>query len=185
MNILFLDIETVGLDPSINSIIEISGKFYSNGAIQSEFHSKGFSPNTKVNLGALVVNKQKIKTLLLAGKDKQEQQMLCEFVDYALDLPRDTVICGHNVNFDINFIKTRFDINSIDGFNNLFSYKVLDTATIGLFLQSVGIIKTDKVSLSRLAEVLKIPFNKDDLHGAKFDTELTAKVFYAMSSLLK
>lgn len=185
MNILFLDIETVGLDPSCNSIIEISGLFYANGVLTKEYHAKAFTPNTKVDLGALTVNKQTIKNLMITGNEKQEAQMLYEFVDFSLELPRDTVICGHNVNFDINFIKGRLALNSIDGFNSLFSYRVLDTATIGLFLQSAGELKVDKVSLNKLAQALGISFNEDNLHGAKYDTELTAKVFYEMQKLVK
>ncbi len=185
MNILFLDIETVGLDPSCNSIIEISALHYNNGQLMSQFNDKAFTVNTKVDLGALTVNKQTIKNLMLAGKDKQENQMLYDFVDFSLGLPRDTIICGHNVNFDINFIKGRLALNSVEGFNNLFSYRVLDTATIALFLQSVGKLKVDKINLGNLAQSLGININKDNLHEAKYDTMLTASVFYSLQKLVK
>jgi DNA polymerase III epsilon subunit-like protein len=105
--------------------------------------------------------------------------MLYEFLDK--HAPSGTIKLtplGHNVAFDINFIKERLTKN----FNKFVSYRVLDTSSVCQFLKLTGKVSRDlEGSLEKLAAYFGISLNT--LHNAKDDTWLVVEILKRMVKL--
>lgn len=189
MNILFLDVETTGLDPNKHSIIQIAAEYHVNGKLVTAFNKKFCTKDsTTIDLGALRVNNNNlstIKKLRSQTTEDPEQMAVTDFVNFILSLnnKEQIIIAGENVNFDINFINALFNKYNIEGFEAVFSHRVIDTATIALFLKDVGLLKIDKLGLSNVAKALGLTTDSSKLHDAEYDVQLTAQVYYAMAVL--
>ena len=96
-----VDIETTGLSPSNDSIIEIGAIMYENGVAVDSFASL-LQP--KVNelgdyVSPFITNLTGITNEMLDAAPPTED-VLAEFFDYL----GDSIIVGYNVNFDVNFL---------------------------------------------------------------------------------
>lgn len=93
-----LDFETTGLDPLYDRIIEVGALRVENGRIVNQF-------NTLVNPGfeisAFITDLTGITNEMLSTAP-----MLVDVLPSLIDFIGSTVILGHNVNFDINFLYT-------------------------------------------------------------------------------
>lgn len=188
MNTLFIDVETTGLDPDRNSVIQIACSYYSGTQLVTSFEGKfPIRPNTIVDLGALQVNKFKYDEL------PNFHDSINQLVEFLLKLPQNRedpmLFAGHNVAFDILALKKLLKSYNIEGVDRLFSYRVVDTSTIGEFLRQSGVIKLTRMSLANLAKALEIEVDETKTHKADYDIELTAKCYFKMiekvSSLTK
>ena len=88
-------------------------------------------------------------------------------------------VVGHGIYGDVEWILHH--LISRNSFENFTSYRKLDTSSTCQFLKSVGMFPDDvSGSLVSLAEHFKVEVDKNSAHDAKYDTELTFKVFLAM-----
>lgn len=90
------DLETTGLNPFVDRIIEIGLVRLEDGQISSKFHTL-VNPNQPLNM--------KIKRL--TGLDDQVlagAPVLSEVLPEALNFINDSAIAGHNVDFDLGFL---------------------------------------------------------------------------------
>lgn len=186
MNLLVFDLETTGLNSKSCSIVSISAKFFNkNRELVTSFSAEGFNKEKHINLQALLINRYKISKLQGLCS---ENEMLLKFCDWLLDLPRDEeiVIGGHNVHFDIDFIKTRLAENHIDGFDQVASYRVIDSAGWGRLLVLSGLLpENSKVSLSGLSKALGIPYDATKHHNSDYDVELTSQLIFKIIDIIK
>jgi len=89
---------------------------------------------------------------------------------------------GHNVRFDVKFVKTHL----LEDWDRYFDRRHIDTASIGKFLALSGIVpKLRTYSLSEMAQALMIDVNEDSRHEARFDADLTLNVLRNMTQLIK
>jgi DNA polymerase III alpha subunit (gram-positive type) len=89
---------------------------------------------------------------------------------------------GHNVRFDVKFVKTHL----LEDWDRYFDRRHIDTASIGKFLALSGIVpKLKTYSLSEMAQALMIDVNEDSRHEARFDADLTLNVLRNMTQLIK
>jgi len=89
---------------------------------------------------------------------------------------------GHNVRFDVKFVKTHL----LEDWDRYFDLRHIDTASIGKFLALSGIVpKLKTYSLSEMAQALMIDVNEDSRHEARFDADLTLNVLRNMTQLIK
>ena len=93
---IVLDIETTGLDPKFDEIIEIGAIKVINGEIVDEF-SELVKPSCSIT--PFISSITGITNEMLENA-KNINQVLPRFLDFVKDM----TIVGHNVNFDINFI---------------------------------------------------------------------------------
>lgn len=93
-----VDIETTGLKPGRDEIIEIGAVKYEEGKIISTF-SSFIKPN--VSLPERIVSLTGITDDMLFNA-KEESTVMADFLDFA----EGEVILGHNVLFDFSFLKT-------------------------------------------------------------------------------
>jgi len=90
------DLETTGLNPFADKIIEIGLVRLEDGQISGNFHTL-VNPNQSLNL--------KIKRLTgLDDRDLSGAPVLSEVLPEALDFIRDSSIAGHNIDFDLGFL---------------------------------------------------------------------------------
>lgn len=98
---VILDIETTGLNPEENSIIEIGAIDFYNP--ENQFNQTcRIRDNSIINQGALDVNGYSVKELR-DSINQSEKELLTNFITWIKKIQRRT-IAGQNVNFDLNFL---------------------------------------------------------------------------------
>lgn len=159
-----IDIETTGLDPSKDYIIEVGAIRVRDGIITETYSSL-------INPGVLIPD----YIVQLTGVTNQ---MLSNAPDLLTvmtafrDFVKDDVILGHNVSFDINFIYDNF----ISCFNEPFSNNYIDTLHISRKLYPHLV----NHKLSTLIDFHKI--EQSTFHRALNDCESTHKVYCLMKN---
>jgi ATP-dependent DNA helicase DinG len=159
--LIALDLETTGLDPERDAIIEIGAVRFRGSRVEDEW-------NTLVNpgqpLSPLIVQLTGITDDMLAGAPRITQ-VLGDLQAFVGDVP----ILGHNVQFDLDFLRRKgvFHTN-----------EALDTFD----LASVLMPSAARYSLGALASALKVPV--DTKHRALEDAQTTHLVFLRLCELL-
>jgi DNA polymerase III epsilon subunit-like protein len=178
-NIVYLDFETSGLDPSRHAILQAAWIVERDGEVLSE---KIFDvipePNDDLCLAALDVNGFSLER---CRSGKYLSYVLAAFTQDCLQVssPR---ICGHNIQFDISFLMTA--IRKLR--ENLTLYvdlkRTLDTRTIAQFLEYKGVLQhapTD-FKLTTLCKIFDIPL---EAHDALADIRATRSLFHILEKL--
>ncbi len=161
-SIVALDIETTGLDPKNDAIIEIGAIRFNDRRIEDEFSTlinpmraipSFITKLTGIN-GGMVMNSPTI------------EDILPDLEDFVADLP----ILGHNVKFDVGFLRQQ----------GLFRYnETLDTYDMAsVLLPSAG-----RYNLGALGQHLGIPFPAT--HRATDDARVTHGIFLRMQEIAK
>lgn len=107
-----IDLETTGLDPRFDEIIEIAGIKYSGEQEVGRFQSL---VNPGFSIDAFITELTGISNEMLATAP-----FLSSVLPAFLDFVGQNVVVGHNVNFDINFIYDNAQNLSLDAFSNDF-----------------------------------------------------------------
>ena len=167
------DIESTGLDPISNDVIEISLIRLSNKE-QKTFYLKPLNP-ASIQLEALKINGYTLEEIM---KFTDANLVLPEIENFIMEdncTANQRVLVGQNVQFDIRFLEALWSkLNTKDSYP--FSYHYLDTKQISMFLDLVEGNLTDEVySLAKLVE--KYGIKKEKKHKADSDTRMTASLF--------
>nr|WP_297283012.1 exonuclease domain-containing protein [uncultured Agathobaculum sp.] len=91
-----IDAETTGLDPQFDGIIELAAIRYVNGAATDQFQTL---VNPEREISSFITELTGITNEMLASAPTIND-VLPSFIDFV----GDSVVLGHNVNFDVNFI---------------------------------------------------------------------------------
>lgn len=190
MHVLGMDVETTGLDQDTTSLTEIALVHYNGRERQSELNIRVVPKQEKlVNLGALKVTKQNLDSLYdnAYATDMAAYTVTNYLVKEVLPKVgnKELRILGHNVSGDIARVKGLLKENKIVGWDEIFSYRVIDTGTIGEFMRTCGAIEMDKMSLENLAKALGIDVTKYKFHTALGDTDVTFEAYFKMLDLMR
>jgi len=151
-----LDVETTGLSPIANELIEVSAIKY-NGNKKIETFSTLIKPKCRIPYN--ITNITGITNEMVENSPSVEEVMpkLVEFIG-------SNPIVAHNANFDYKFIQNYS--------NNSFSKNVLvDTVQIGRKL-------FPKLANHKLGTIAKhIGIQEDGFHRAEFDCECCAQIY--------
>ena len=187
MNILFLDTETTGLNPDEHQIIQLSARFDVDGKNIDNFNRRIRMGGT-VDLGALAVNGRNLSLLSVPAElntpEYDVTHVVKQFIDWSVNIYKKYngfVASGHNLHFDMTFLKAACKRLNLTGFDNLFGHRYLDTAAIGLFLKDKGLLPLEKIDIKSLIEYFGI--DNKGLHDSMFDVEASADIYYAMLEL--
>ena len=142
-NFVAIDVETTGLDCKEDKIIEISACRFVNGK-QKETFSQLINPNKKIPYF--------IENLTGITNDKIKEQPLfkdvsAKFIDFIQSDP----LVGHNINFDLNFIKNELSDWSFKVENNF----ICDT----YYLSRMFLYHLNAFSLTSLCNHFSIDVN--------------------------
>lgn len=156
---VLVDIETTGLSPQRDEIIEI-------GAIKVKDNKIVDTYSSLINIGKkipyFITELTGITTEMITNEGKDKEEVLREFVDFA----GDNIIVGHNVNFDINFIYDKCE----KYLNTYLSNDFIDTMKIAKKL-----VSTPNYKLGTLADYFNVDYN--GAHRGLKDVEITYEVY--------
>ena len=152
--IVAIDIETTGLDPDQDSIIEIGAVLFNERRVESEW-------STLVNPGRLIPSQ--ITTLTGITNDMvRNAPLIDDVIDSLASFAGSHPILGHNIQFDLSFLRKQ----SILIFNEF-----IDTYE----LASVLLPRASRYNLKSLGQELGILFPAT--HRALDDAKVTHGVF--------
>lgn len=164
---VLVDIETTGLSPQTDDIIEIGAVKVKNNKIVEEYSSL-----LKIghSVPRYITNITGITTAMLETNGKDTIEVLKEFREFA----GDSILVGHNVNFDINFIYDKFE-------------KYLETPLSNDFIDTMKIAKrlvdTPNYKLGTLADYFNIDYT--GAHRGLKDVEITFQVYNKLAESSK
>ncbi len=160
-----IDLETTGLSSEYDEIIEIAGIRVYNGKVIDTF-DKLVKPNNPID--SYITSLTGITNDMVADADSIET-VLPKFLTF-LD---DTVVVGHNVSFDVNFI---YD-NNVRCFNEVFSNDYVDTCRISRKLYPM----MPHHRLGDLVKELNVPVST--YHRALNDCDMTLQCYEIMKTV--
>lgn len=158
---ILLDIETTGLSPAFDEIIEISALKIEKGEIKQEF-SQLIKPTYEISE---FITKLTGITNEMVEDAKSIKEVLKEFKDF---FTKEDIVVGYNVNFDINFLYDNFQEHLNDYFENNF----VDVMRIA---KRVFKNEIESFRLKRLAEHFNI--STKGIHRGLTDCNITWKIF--------
>lgn len=191
--LLFLDLETTGLDPKHNGIIELAGVLDIDGIPEKDFvfRIKPFSQD-EIDDKALSVNKitrAQIANFMPAMEAKDELcRLLNRYVD-KFDKQDKVHIVAYNAPFDFGFLKEFFLKAGDKYFMSYFHWPALDVAVLAsLFLkekrEQIPNFRLHTVAKFLLSPMLEEEFG-DKMHGAVYDTWVMREIYYMIQKELK
>lgn len=157
-----VDLETTGLNPERDRIIEIGVILHDGKGIQSEHH---FLINPEIRLKPVIVHLTGI-----SDSDLQSMPLFDEIAQELFDLLDGRVVVGHNIQFDYSFLKKSFSEAGI-----AYSSKTICTRDLSEFVFP-GL---RSYSLKSMCRKLKITNEKP--HRALSDAKATERLFCALS----
>ena len=168
-----IDIETTGYCAAYDSVIEVGAIMVKNNTITGTFTSL-VKPDDYVDgidyLNDFTVELTGItdKMLLTAPPTTEVMEKLSAFIG-------DSIVIGHNVNFDINFLYDNFVLHGLPALSNDY----VDTMRLSRRLHP----EFPHHRLSDLANYYSV--NYEGAHRSLVDSEITLKCFYAIKEEVK
>lgn len=182
MRLLFIDTETGGIDPQKHALLSIGLVVWESGVIidsKEIFIKQGNKSITQKSLSINKIdcvkhNKQAV-TPITAIKN------ILSFIK--VHFGDEKVTCaGHNVSFDVSFIKQMFK-NNHRSFDNYFSYRLIDTSSILSFLYLANMVPYQINSSSKAFDYFGISVN--GRHTAIGDAIATVELFEKLLSAMQ
>ncbi|MGL4343114.1 MAG: PolC-type DNA polymerase III [Metamycoplasmataceae bacterium] len=163
------DIETTGLSPIFDEIIEFGAiKLKNNKIIERK---QFFIKNTK-KISDFTKNLTNITDEMLknAISEKEAIQEILNFI-------QDSTLVAHNAKFDVSFLKEKMDKY---GFGELKNQWIDSMALSWLLIE-----KSNSYKLEIVAKKTGIDYNSDVAHRADYDAEVLARIWVVFEGLLK
>jgi DNA polymerase-3 subunit epsilon len=173
--LLFIDTETGGLDPDKHSLLSLAMVVWENMEIldsQEILVNDGVLVATKEALSINKINLEEHKQLAVTSTEAMEK--LLAFLHQHFPGQDKITLAGHNVHFDVSFLKVFFTRNNMN-FSDLFSHRVIDTSSILHYLYLAGRLKQKATSSDKAFELFNI--RVEGRHTALGDAVATAKLF--------
>ena len=179
--LLFIDTETGGLDPQKHSLLSIALVVWEDCNIIDSLELLINDGVLLVTDEALAINKIIIEDHI---KDALNPAIATEklllFIDKHFTGNNKITLAGHNVHFDVAFLKTFLSKNN-KKFSNYFSHRIVDTSSILYYLFLSGVINQKAISSDKAFEHFEI--HVQGRHTALGDAIATAELFTKLLSL--
>lgn len=184
--LLWVDLETTGLNEKIHGVWEIAALVEIDGEIKDEFHEfVSPHPELKCQKKALEVGGINKKDLITFLPETYAYQSLKHFFDKHIN-PKDSNdkfwFAAFNQTFDVNFLTSFWDRNKNE--NEWFGSYVdrrpsLDPRSIYSYLVFNGKAdEPDDFKLTTIAEHVGLDVDQQQAHGAFYDINLCRDLFY-------
>lgn len=175
-NIIYLDFETSGLDPKRHAVLQAAWIVERNGEVlQERVFDVQPDKNDDLCMAALEINNF---TLDRCKAGKYMSNVLSVFKQDCLQAaaPR---LCGHNIQFDLSFLREAADRAHENLFLYLDTKKYLDTAAIARYLDYMGELSLDRYNLDACCTHFGIV--NDKAHDALGDIRATRRLFHILT----
>lgn len=181
MNVLWMDTETTGLLPAVNSIIEIAAAIESDGVTSSVIHefARPCESSDLIDPVALSVNGHSIEQIMEYQDPSIVVSLLIAALDpYVKDDSHKFILAGHHVSFDRDFLSEMFRrAGHIDAFKRLFSHNTICTKVLVNVFKHNGWIDIDSSSLEAVAAHYDLVYKP---HSAISDVSAARRVYGRM-----
>ncbi len=158
-----VDIETTGMSPAYNKILEISAIKIRNGKPIDKF-SRLINPHE--NIPYFIRNLTGITNEMVIRDGEELEEVLSSFKDFL----QDDIIVGHNVNFDVNFL--------YDNFANTLNFPLTNDFVDTLKIARKHLKSIEHHKLDDLTDYYGV--RARDKHRALNDCDLTNRVYIKM-----
>jgi DNA polymerase-3 subunit epsilon len=186
--LLFIDTETGGLDPRAYSIFSLGAVVWEDGKLGDSFQVFIAEPNPVSEPEAMKVNRLDLNWLKENGVSPAKAiESFHQFLarNFGGAQTRDKIaLAGHNVNFDVGFLRRLYSLADAK-FDEVFSHRTLDTASVLRFLIVSGKVGIKDAGLGAALEFFKITVEDDKRHTALGDALATAAVLNCAIDLVK
>ena len=185
--ILVIDTETGGIDVTQYSILSLGAVIWSQGSIVDSIHILIHEPDLHCEDGALRVNGFTREQIMAEGiSPGQAIQTLHNFL-LKNDYRGKVVLAGHNVQFDIGFLRRLYRLAGQD-FEKKFSYRPICTMTLALALELAERFSFRSTSLNALCIHFGIVIREHGatgVHNAEEDAKATAQLLTVLLNFIR
>jgi DNA polymerase-3 subunit epsilon len=176
--LLVFDTETGGIDPDAHSLLDLGATVWEDGITTADFQVFVAEPCLRVTADAMAINEINLETHRERAVPPAEAlARLHAFVTTQfkseLAAGEKVVLVGHNVAFDIGFLK-RLYRDCAGDFEALYSHRAMDTAGIIRFLGLAGMLSLPGAGLEGALSYFNIQVPPKDRHTALGDAKATA-----------
>ena len=182
MKTIYIDLETTGLDPNENAIVQLSGMIEIDGEVKESFDFK-MQPfeGQIVTEESLVINGLTVETIKTYPKPKevykQFSDLLCSYVNRFDKTDKFVIVGYNNSKFDDNFLRTFFENSGDKFYGSMFWWPSIDVAILAMNLVKEHRSKFENFKLQTVAAFFGIDIEEDKLHDALYDVYLTREIF--------
>lgn len=177
--IIFIDTETGGTNPEKHSLLSVGLVAWN----QQDGIFDAQEVYIKSNIYSFTREAQRINKFnleqhnKLAVSAKTAVEAIRSFAIYNAKKRTGIQIAGHNIQFDVAFLKKLFEEQN-RSFSRLFSHRMIDTFSILKFLEDAGKIKLDQLSSAGAFNHYGIKVH--GRHSALGDAIATAELYEAL-----
>ena len=180
MKLLWLDTETTGLNKERCDIVQIAGIVVIDGKEQERFNLYAQPINWEnIEPVAFEHNGLSIDILKTFPLPQEMYTNLIAILNKYID-PYDHddkfYLAGHNVQFDLEFLKNFFTKMGNKYFGAYFYYHTVDLLALVTILHTAGLFNLSTFKLGDIAKYLDLEV-QGELHHAEADIDLTRKCF--------
>lgn len=183
--LVIIDSETSGLDPTVNSLLSIGVVVWEDGQIRDDIELFIAEEKIATDPESMRINKINLslhKQHAISPNEavRKLEIFLSKYFDFKSRIP----LAGHNVSFDVGFLRRLY---RLAGFNyeNRFSHRLLDTASVMRFLAIAGRLPIDNPGLDAGLKYFGINVAARDRHSALGDARATAKLLRELIKLVQ
>jgi len=181
--LLFIDTETGGLNPDKHSLLSVGLVVWENMEIID-------SQEILINDGILSVTDEALSINGIDIEDHKKSAIspsqsidkIISFISKNFPDHKKITLAGHNVHFDVNFLKKLFYRNN-NKFSKYFSHRIIDTSSILYYLYLSGHLQKKSISSDTAFELFDIKVA--GRHTALGDAIATAELFNKLLLLTK
>ncbi len=182
-----IDTETGGIDPQTHSILSFAGVVWADGKVQAEFDVQIAEPLFSVTAQAMKVNRINLADHAAAAETpaaaaKRLATFLRKHFREELKSGAKVALAGHNVGFDIGFLKRLCRLGGIS-FDEMFSHRSLDTASILRFVALAGRAPLQGAGLDEALAHFGVAVPEPSRHTALGDALGTAQLLNCLIAL--
>ncbi|MFC2129165.1 exonuclease domain-containing protein [Bacteroidota bacterium] len=181
--LLLIDTETGGLNPDEHSLLSLGMVVWEDMEIIDSQEYLINDGKLIVTEEALSINKidiEKHKQIAISASQAIEEIII--FINRHFPEQGKITIAGHNVHFDVNFLRFFFSQNNED-FSKYFSHRIIDTSSILYYLYLAGHLKHRAISSDEAFDYFDIKV--EGRHTALGDARATANLFTKLLHLTK
>jgi DNA polymerase-3 subunit epsilon len=183
MKILWIDVETTGINPWVNDIHQLAGIIEIDGQIKEEFDIKCQPFNwNDISNEALELGNLTIETLRSHQPPKQAHKQLCgilgKYID-KFDKTDKAYIGAYNGTFDTAFLASFFQKCGDKYYGSWTNHRLLDPLPIVRMLEYQGICQIEKHDLATVCQHFGIEL--DQAHNALSDIRATRALWVLLA----
>lgn len=183
--ILFIDTETGGLDPSVHALLSIGMVHWRDGELLGTREILVQPGGKNVDSRALEINRINLREHTKVALSRRASAELfyrtCEEWFPGHSKSNRIVLGGHNVAFDVNFVRPLFGDRWVD----TYSHATVDTSSLFSGLWHSGRVSSELRSLDQGLRYFGIEVSPGKRHTALGDAVATALVYTAVIKSLQ